>query len=248
MLDHIKIGNILFLDIETVPAFANYQNMPESLKLLWDRKASFITKEDKTPEELYNRAGIYAEFGKIICISTAMLGIKENSRMLKLKSFFSDNEKEILSGISDLITRISLKREIELCAHNGKEFDFPYIARRMLINGISLPSLLDISGKRPWETRLLDTMDMWKFGDHKHYTSLNLLAEIFNIESPKSDIDGSKVQSVYWIDKDIPRIVDYCRRDVIAMVQLVLRFKGEELLRPEEISILDNMADFKQTG
>jgi len=239
MLEQIKIGNILFLDIETVPAYPSVEEIPAPLRALWDKKASYFRKEEETPEGLYQRAGIYAEFGRIICISTGMIGIQDEKRILRLKSFYSAGEKDLLEAFADLINRLSQKREIDLCAHNGKEFDFPYIARRMLINNIELPVLFDIAGKRPWEIKHLDTLELWKFGDHKHYTSLDLLASVFNIESPKSDIDGSQVAKVYWQDKNLKRIVDYCRRDVITTAQIMLKYKGEQILDPLEIIILD---------
>jgi len=238
MVEQVKIGNILFLDIETVPAYPSFAQVPEPLKVLWEKKATYLKKEPEDTETFYQRAGIYAEFGRIICISTGMIGNQDDKRVFRLKSFFGDDEKELLDAFADLVTRLCQKREIELCAHNGKEFDFPFIARRMLINGIKLPSLFDTAGKRPWEVRHLDTMELWKFGDHKHYTSLELLASVFNLESPKSDIDGSQVAQVYWNDKDLKRIVEYCRRDVIAIAQLLLRFKGEDGLKPETIRIL----------
>jgi DNA polymerase elongation subunit (family B) len=204
-----------------------------------EKKALYREKKRKTPEGLYPRAGIYAEFGRIICISTGMIGMMEDKRVFRLKSFYAEDEKELLEAFADLVTRLSQKRDIELCAHNGKEFDFPYIARRMLIHGVKLPVLLDIAGKKPWEVRHLDTLELWKFGDHKHYTSLDLLAAVFNLESPKSDLDGSKVAQVYWNDKNMKRIVEYCRMDVITVAQLMIRYKGEELLNPEDIMVLD---------
>jgi DNA polymerase elongation subunit (family B) len=240
MVDQIKISNILFLDIETVPAYSSYDEIPGPLKSLWEKKAVNLKKEAETPESLYQRAGMYAEFGRIICICTGMIGTQEDKRVFRLKSFYAADEKDILEAFADLVTRLGQKREIDLCAHNGKEFDFPYIARRMLINGIKLPVLFDIAGKRPWEVRHLDTLELWKFGDHKHYTSLELLASVFNIDSPKSDIEGSQVALVYWKDKDLQRIVEYCRRDVIAVAQLMLRYKGEELLNQDDIIVLDN--------
>jgi hypothetical protein len=239
MVDQVKISNILFLDIETVPAYPLYEQLPEPFRILWEKKALYLRKEAETPEGLYPRAGIYAEFGRIICISTGMIGMMEDKRVFRLKSFYAEDEKELLEAFADLVTRLSQKRDIELCAHNGKEFDFPYIARRMLIHGVKLPVLLDIAGKKPWEVRHLDTLELWKFGDHKHYTSLDLLAAVFNLESPKSDLDGSKVAQVYWNDRNMKRIVEYCRRDVITVAQLMIRYKGEELLNPEDIMVLD---------
>lgn len=240
MVEQIKIGNILFLDIETVPAYPSLEKVPEHIRFLWEKKASYLKKESESPEALYQRSGIYAEFGRIICISTGMIVSQENKRVFRLKSFLGEDEKELLEKFADLVTRLCQKREIELCAHNGKEFDFPYIARRMLINGIRLPSLLDTAGKRPWDIKHLDTLELWKFGDHKHYTSLDLLASVFNLDSPKSDIDGSQVAHVYWNEGDLQRIAGYCCRDVITIAQLMLRFKGEEGLKPEDIVFLDN--------
>lgn len=240
MLEHLKIGNILFLDIETVPMWPSYDIIPEQQRLLWEKKAVYLKKETETPENTYQRAGIYAEFGRIICISTGMIGSLDEKRVLRLKSFYDSDEKELLGNFADLIVRLcEKKKNIDLCAHNGREFDFPFIARRMLVNGIKLPEIFDVAGKRPWEVRHIDTLELWKFGDHKHYTSLDLLASVFQLESPKSDIDGSQVSQVYWQDKDIPRIVSYCRRDVITTARLLLRFKGEEPLEASDIIILD---------
>jgi len=239
MLDQLKIGNILFLDIETVPAYPAFQDAPEKTRTLWEKKSSYLKKENETPAELYTRAGIYAEFGKIICICTGMIGLQDEKRVLRLKSFYAEEEHTVLLGFADLVTRLSQKREIDLCAHNGREFDFPFIARRMLINRVTLPALFDIAGKRPWEIRHIDTLELWKFGDHKHYTSLDLLTSVFDIMSPKTDIDGSQVARIYWQDHDLKRIVEYCRRDVIAIAQLILRFKGEEMLNPESILVVD---------
>jgi predicted PolB exonuclease-like 3'-5' exonuclease len=240
MLDELKSGNILFLDIETVPLFPTYHEMPENLRMLWDKKASYLKHESETPAELYHRAGIYAEFGKIICISTGMFGLQEEKKVFRVKSYYDDEEKVILSGFAEMLSRISQKREIELCAHNGREFDFPYLSRRMLINGIKLPALLDTAGKRPWEIRHIDTMELWKFGDYKHYTSLDLLAAVFGISSPKSGMEGSQVAAAYWEEKDIKKIVAYCRQDVITVAMIFLKYRGEELPQPEEIVVLDD--------
>ncbi|RPH68829.1 3'-5' exonuclease [bacterium] len=239
MLEQLKIGNILFLDIETVPNWPSYEDIPEQQRLLWEKKAVYLKKETETPGDIYQRAGIYAEFGRIICISTGMIGFQDEKRVLRLKSFYDNDEKDLLNGFSDLVIRLCQKKEIDLCAHNGKEFDFPYIARRMLVNGVKLPLIFDVAGKRPWELRHIDTLELWKFGDHKHYTSLDLLASIFELESPKSDIDGSQVARVYWYEKDISRIVSYCRRDVVTTAQLILKFKGDLPLDPGDIVVLD---------
>ncbi|MBN2214738.1 MAG: 3'-5' exonuclease [Bacteroidales bacterium] len=235
MLRQISFENILFLDIETVPQYTSYHEMPENLQHLWDKKASYIRKEDQTPEELYPRAAIYAEFGRIVCISMGVFDLKGEIRTLRIKSFFGDDEYQILFEFGHLLDGLSNKKMMMLCAHNGKEFDFPYIARRMLVNKIPLPYFLDISGKKPWETNFIDTMELWKFGDHKHYISLELLTTILNIPNPKDEIDGSMIADLYWKKNAIESIVKYCEKDVIAIAQLLLRYKGEPLLSPEGI-------------
>jgi len=231
MLEAMKNTNILFLDIETVPQFPVYSEVPEKLQKLWDEKSKNF-REEKTSEDVYERAGIYAEFGKIICISVGAISEKPN-RKIRLKSFFGDNEKQLLESFFQLLNSKFNRYEHFLCAHNGKEFDYPYIARRGLINGLKLPKILDNSGKKPWEIKHLDTLELWKFGDYKHYTSLNLLTAIFDIPSPKDDISGADVAKVYYIEKDLPRIVKYCEKDVLALAQLLLRYKSEMLI-PEE--------------
>lgn len=233
MLEDVRNENVLFLDIETVPQYSDYKELPERFQSLWSDKAKTF-RDEKLAEDVYERAGIYAEFGKVICISVGII-TEIPERKLRLKSFFGGNEKELLEAFFVMLNKHFNKNENLLCAHNGKEFDFPYIARRGLINGLKLPSILDNSGKKPWEIKHLDTLELWKFGDYKHYTSLNLLTAIFNIPSPKDDISGSDVAKVYYIEKNLPRIVNYCEKDVLAVVQLYLRYKGENLLTEDNI-------------
>lgn len=236
MLDHIKIENILFLDIETVPQYPDLKEASEKFREFWDKKSTYFRDENQTSEDVYQRAGIYSEFGKIICISAGFFVVKNGEKKLRLKSFFGDDEKKILEEFSAMLQKFNASNsDLLLCAHNGKEFDFPYISRRMLINGLKLPKILDIAGKKPWEVNFLDTMELWKFGDYKNYTSLNLLTHIFNIPTPKDDIDGSMVAEVYWKEKNINRIVTYCEKDVLAVAQLILRYKGEDILNIENV-------------
>lgn len=234
MFKNINFKNILFIDIETVPAYPTYDDLPENFKYLWDQKAERLKKsENDTSDQLYEKAGIYAEFGKIICISTAYIHQKD----LRVKSFYADDEKVLLLDFANLLNTYFNKSSKLLCAHNGKEFDYPYIARRMLINQIKLPSLLNIAGKKPWQIPHLDTLELWKFGDYKHYTSLALLTEIFDIPSPKDDIDGSDIAHVYWKDQDLERIIHYCQKDVIALAQLFLRYHIKPLIKEDNIKI-----------
>ncbi len=229
------LDQILCIDIETAPQYPEYKQAPEELQLLWNRKAEFLKRsENDTHETLYPRAGIYAEFGKIICISTGFISYRDGQRQFRIKSFKDGDERNLLAGFNEMLMRMN--KNILLCAHNGKEFDFPYIARRTVILGLPLPSQLNFAGRRPWEVPHIDTLDLWKFGDYKHYTPLNLLAYILGIQSPKDDIDGSMVGDVYWKESNLERIVTYCQKDVITVMQILLRFKGEPLLREEEIT------------
>jgi DNA polymerase elongation subunit (family B) len=227
MLEKVKLEKILFLDIETVPQTYVYEDLDEKTKELFNQKNRFAQNDEKSYEMLYNeKGGILSEFGKIICISVGF--VQENSlgRTMRLKSFAHDDEETLLKQFKSLIET----RDYLLCGHNSKEFDIPYICRRMLVNGIALPPSLDIAGKKPWEINHLDTMDLWKFGDYKAYTSLALLCHIFKIPTPKDDISGADVARVYYEEKDLDRIRIYCEKDVIALIQLFLKMKGDSLI------------------
>jgi len=232
MLNDIRPEQVLFLDVETVPQFPEYTDVPDQKKKFWDHKASFLMKsEHDSPASLYERAGIYSEFGKIVCISSAFIKPADGKREIFVKSFFGHNETDLLSSFYDVLCKLeSSGSRWYLCAHNGKEFDFPYISRRMLVNGIPVPGILDPRGKWQKEIQLLDTMELWKFGDYKNFVSLDLLADIFGIPSPKDDMDGSQVYGVYYRDKNLQRIMEYCQKDVITLAQVFLKFKGEKLL------------------
>ena len=239
MLDQIKIKNILFLDIETVPIKENFEDLSSEFQSLWSEKTAWQRKDDFTPSEFYKmKAGIMAEFAKIICISVGYLFAEKGESHFRIKSFYGDDEKQILDDFASLLNSEFSKKQHQLCAHNGKEFDFPFIARRTLINGLKLPNLLDIAGKKPWEVNHLDTMELWRFGDYKHYTSIKLLAALFDIPTPKDDIDGSKVACVYYNEKDLERIKKYCQKDALTVAQLLLRYKGEELIKAENIEFV----------
>jgi DNA polymerase elongation subunit (family B) len=239
MLEFLNLESVLFLDIETVPMCAEFEQLPDIFKKLWTRKSEFLPrKPEDTPANLYARAGIYAEFGKIICISVGMVKTTDGKPGLKLKSFYGEDEKKILNDFIKLINTQYNKKEHLLCGHNAKEFDIPYLSRRMMINGIKLPPILDLAGKKPWEVGHLDTMELWKFGDYKNFTSLELLATLFNIPTPKDDIAGSDVARVYYAEKDIDRIVKYCQKDVLTVVQLMLKYQGKQLIHDDDVTIL----------
>ena len=231
----IKMTHVLFLDIETVPQEQFWSDVPKTTKELYAQKTAYQRKENVFPKDFYERAGIWAEFGKIICISVAYFTEREKQRHLRVSSFYGDHEKQILLDFKKLLDTHFNKSTHLLCAHNGKEFDFPYIARRMIIHQIELPSKLNLFGKKPWEVPHLDTMELWKFGDYKHYSSLQLLTSTLGIPSPKEDIQGSDVASVYYKEKNLERIVRYCENDTIAVAQLLLRFNNDQLVEKDEI-------------
>ena len=233
MLNNIDTSKILFLDIETVPQVYRFQELNDTSKSLWSKKTKYLQEKDQlSAEEVYEKAGIYAEFGKIICISVGFLIQAKGEMQIRLKSFSSMNEKKLLQGFIDLLNTHYNHNSYILCAHNGKEFDFPYISRRLLVNEMKLPILLNNAGKKPWEINNIDTLELWKFGDYKHYTSLELLTNIFNIPTPKDDIDGSQVAKIFYEDQDIDRIINYCEKDVIATIQLFQKYRGQDLIDP----------------
>lgn len=230
MTEKIAIEKVLFLDIETVPQVYQYAEMDEDARKLFDLKTRFMQSETKTADEVYNERGsIYSEFGKICCISVGFVNSTRTGKEIRLKSFYHDDEETLLKQFKNLLEENQYKFPI-LCGHNAKEFDFPYICRRMLINGIRLPEILNIAGKKPWEISHLDTMELWKFGDYKAYTSLALLCHVFKIPTPKDDISGADVARVYYEENDLERIKIYCEKDVLALIQLFLRMRGENLV------------------
>ena len=234
MITKLNLEDILFLDIETVPETQHFSDLDRTKQDLWEHKSQYQRKEDITAEEFYERAGIWAEFGKIVCISVGYFNIQGDIRTFRVTSFHGE-EIKILKDFKNLLLSHFRQAKHLLCAHNGKEFDFPYIARRMIINNIELPYKLNLFGKKPWEVPHLDTLELWKFGDYKTYTSLKLLTNVLGISSPKDDIDGSEVCKVFYEDNDIDRIVTYCEKDTIAVAQIFLRLRGDAILHDSEI-------------
>lgn len=237
MIQNIQLKNILVLDIETVSQQPNYSELDDEWQELWNKKTNLLNTQEKTPAQVYDRAAIYAEFGKIVCIGLGIFYAENEETKLKVKAISGDNEKEILEEFAHLLnSKFNTSNHI-LAAHNGKEFDFPFICRRMLINGIQIPTILDIAGKKPWEINHLDTMELWKFGDYKNYTSLNVLAKCFGIPSPKDDIDGSLVGYTYWQQNDLQRIATYCKKDIVTTAQIIMKYKGVSLIANNNITI-----------
>jgi DNA polymerase elongation subunit (family B) len=234
MIEKINLNNILFLDIETVPESEDYKQLDSELQVLYEQKTQYQRKGDFTAEEFYDRAGIWAEFGKIVCISVGFFVIKGDIRNFRVTSFFGE-EPKLLKDFNNLLNNHFNSPQHVLCGHNAKEFDIPFLARRMIINQIPIPDKLNLFGKKPWEIPHLDTLELWKFGDYKHFTSLKLMCKVLGIPSPKGDIDGSQVGHVFYVEKDIDRIVTYCEKDTIAVAQIFLRLRREDLLIEEEI-------------
>jgi 3'-5' exonuclease len=240
-LPNVGIDEILFLDIETIAAQAQFDMLDSDWQQLWLDKSRYQRERKlQTPEESYQDAGIYAEFGRVICISVGYFteGTAE-AKNFRVTSYYGDNEKSMLQKFSDMLEARHNKPFRVLCAHNGKEFDFPYLCRRLIVQGIPIPALLDLAGKKPWEHPHLDTMEMWKFGDYKHYSSLKLLAKLLDIPTPKDDIDGSMVRQVYYEENDLPRIERYCKKDVVTVARVLLHFKALGSLNDDDIQWLD---------
>lgn len=236
MLDKVNLEKILFLDIETVPQTYEFAKLEDKTRELFEAKTRFQQNDERSFEDLYEmRGGIFAEFGKIVCISVGFITTSSTGKQIRMKSFYHDDEEILLKQFKSLLDEHYNSPYSILCGHNAKEFDFPYICRRMLILGIKLPYALQIAGKKPWEIPHLDTMELWKFGDFKAYTSLALLCHVFEIPTPKDDISGADVARVYFEDKDLERIKVYCEKDVVALIQLFVKMQGDELVEDADI-------------
>lgn len=220
-----QLQKILFLDIETVSRHHHYEEMSAPWQALWEDKTRYLRKEESPADFYEQRAGIWAEFGQVVCISCGYFSYQEGGLQFRVKSFAGDDESQLLGDFAATLERMS---QFALAAHNGKEFDFPYLSRRMLIRGIPLPGQLNNAGRKPWEIPHFDTLELWKFGDYKHYTSLKLLAALFDIPTPKDDIDGSQVGAVYWEEQDIDRIRIYCEKDTLTLARVFVRIAGVE--------------------
>jgi 3'-5' exonuclease len=240
-----ELQKIMFLDIETVPQTNQFGLLSDELQHLWQEKITTLKRRmpDRyadTDSNVYyeSEAGIYSEFGKIICISVGYLYVKNGKSYFRTKSFYSDNEKALLTDFCHLVEKFFTTKDHTFCGHNIKEFDIPYICRRILINDINLPDALNVTGKKPWEVNFIDTLELWRFGDFKNYTPLKLLTAVFGIPTPKDDIDGSMVAQVYYQERDLLRIAEYCRKDVVATLQVFLRIKGLNTIPTENIELI----------
>lgn len=237
MLDNLNVHKVLFIDIETVPQHQCIEELDERERNLWNKKAQYVSQQGMDEEETYSRAGIYSEFGKIVCISAGHIFDEGDRRAFRVKSFYNDNEKTLLEEFNNTVSLFFRKKGWMICTHNGQEFDIPYIARRSIINKVALPKVFQIGGLKPWELgrHFIDTMQLWKFGDYKRYTSLELLCHVLDVPSPKNNIDGSEVNNVYWKEKDLKRIVEYCQLDILATANILLRYIGDAILHKDNL-------------
>ena len=242
ILPYLDLSRTLFIDIETVSEKGSYKELDDNFKTLWARKSGQLNRDVELTEDIIEKsyiekAGIFSEFAKVVCISVGFLRKEGNNLVLRLKSFKGDDEKDVLIGLIQLLNKgFNDPLNSFLCGHNIKEFDIPFLCRRMMIHSIDIPNIIQVAGKKPWETKqFIDTLELWKFGDNKNYTSLILLAAVLGIPSPKDDIDGSEVGSVYWVEKDLDRISTYCQKDVKTVVQVLLRMQGKEILNDDQI-------------
>jgi uncharacterized protein YprB with RNaseH-like and TPR domain len=240
-MHQIPLEDLFLLDIETVSSVPDFNLLTDEWKNLWAEKISKSLPPDVTAEEYYpRRAAILAEFAKVICISTGYFKKEGNEWQLRIKSFYSENERDVLDGFTKTIQQLQTRNSKWIfCGHNIKEFDFPFLWRRMIVNNFVIPSFIDFQNLKPWETPILDTLHLWRFGDYKHYTSLKLLSSTLGIPSPKDDIDGTKVGEVYWVEKDLNRIVSYCEKDVVTVGNVILRFRNMPLLNNKQIIIVN---------
>ena len=239
MLSDLKINKVLFLNIETAPIKYNFEESSTVFQNLWIEKTVCQRKEEFSASEFYKKkAGVMAEFAKVVCISVGYLFLEKGENNFRIKSFYAEEENELLSEFILLLNKEFNTKSHILCAHNGKEFDFPFLARRILVNELKLPKLLNIAGKKPWEVNHLDTMDLWRFGNYKNYTSIKLLSALFNIPTPNDDIEGSQVSRVYWEEKDLERIKIYCQKETITVAQLLLKYMGKDLIKEENIEFV----------
>jgi len=244
-MNQIALENLFLIDIETVSEKEHFHFLDDIWKELWSEKINKSLPPGTTAEEYYPmRAAILAEFAKVVCISFGYFK-KNNTNsadnyQLRIKSFCSENEKEILTRFVETLNQFhNQNHQWVFAGHNIKEFDVPFLCRRMLVNGMTIPSYIDFQNMKPWDTPILDTLHLWRFGDYKHYTSLKLLAAALGVPSPKDDIDGSQVGHVYWKEKDLERIAIYCQKDVLTVANVILRFKGMPLLKEEQVVFVD---------
>ena len=245
-MQNIKTEDLIVIDIETASVSASFNLLEEKWQELWEEKTIRILPEGITAQEFYpQRAGVMAEFSKIVCISIGYF-IREQHLKIRVKSFYGDDEKKILDDFLQTVSKIeSFNNNWCFAGHNIKEFDIPFICRRLLVNNMRIPPYLDFQNMKPWETNIVDTFQYWRFGDYKNFTSLKLLAAAMGVPSSKNDIDGSMVAELYHTgnaqEKEInmKRIATYCQKDVVTTANIILRFKNAPIIHENDIEIVE---------
>ena len=230
-LDQLK--NIVFFDIETAGSHESLDALQEDnplLATLWSKRCEYLREKfeenkDLTDEELYlNKAALHPEFNRIVCASFGRIAGDVDSTSMIIKSYSGDDESEILDGIDKVLTKFN---KMNLCGHNIKRFDIPVMGKRFLINGKKLPKSLMIYDSKPWELPFIDTSDIWSFGAWQEgFASLELIAASLKVPSPKDDIRGEDVHSVFWESSEHSRIAEYCAKDVKVLGDIMLKISG----------------------
>ena len=225
------IHKLLFVDIETVGVDEDLDSLHHTnpkLSKVWEEtgwdyfKRKYSEDSELSSNQMFvKRAALLPEFGKIVCIS---VGFIVPSGETKLDSFYGD-EKNILISTSELLNRVD-KLGFVICGHNVKNFDLPYIAKRMLINNIPVPKILPNYTIKPWESRVLDTKEVWGFNSFGGLSSLNLVCTSLGLETSKEgEVNGSNMHKYYYDSNNIEKIKNYCEEDVKCTINLVKKLK-----------------------
>lgn len=233
------LRNVLFVDVETASAASDYHELEIRMQRLWDKKSLIYSAEGNysTPELYYNKASLHAEFGKIIVISAAYFYLNDKQDLcLRVKAFDAPDERTLLEDFVELLKQKHFNsKALRLCAHNGKDFDFPYLSRRMLVNNIEIPDALDIMGKKPWEIQHLDTMDIWRFGERRETVSLETLAAIFGLPDYTAEMNNNQINDVYYKEKNLEKIASFSKKDVSITAQVYLKLNNIPLIDEQNI-------------
>lgn len=242
-----------FVDTETIPGYKDFNDMPEELARMYERKFGHELanndpdKFDNFEDHYRARAALYPEFGKIVCLVIGVIFVddKDKQEKLKLKTLCGRHEDKLLAEAAPIIDKFD-----SLVGHNSKEFDFPYLCKRFYVHGIQLPQILNIAGKKPWEVSLIDTMELWRFGSFKGSTSLELFAHCLGLPSPKQDMTGADVAKVYYEmfdhmkDGELPfeaesaaiqKIGKYCQGDVVTLANCYRKLKYQSVIASENV-------------
>lgn len=226
MIKKEDLNNLLYFDVETAGKYESYEDLAlqnPRLAKLWEKRAKYfrantLGMEEMGDSEIYSqKSGLEPEFGRVVCVSFGVWD-GENHR---LTSFYGDNEQEILEKTAKIFSN-AVSKGMKICGHNIKMFDVPFLGKKMIFSGIDVPQNLLLWDKKPWEVPILDTAEFFSFGSWSHkFLGLDLLACSLGIESPKEDIDGSQVHNTFWGEKNYERIMEYCEKDVLTVMDVL---------------------------